>query len=74
MNTLENFINGEHMISQSHVFAPIFNPTIGVQNQQVSLSTEEETNHAISIAEEFFATWQKVMPVAVSIACHLYSL
>ncbi|MEP0072073.1 MAG: CoA-acylating methylmalonate-semialdehyde dehydrogenase [Marinomonas sp.] len=63
MNTLGNFINGEHVSSQSNVFAPIFNPATGVQSQQVSLSTEEETRHAIAIAEEAFATWQKVTPL-----------
>lgn len=63
MNTLGNFINGEHVSSQSNVFAPIFNPATGLQSQQVSLSTEEETRHAIAIAEEAFATWQKVTPL-----------
>ncbi|WOD06082.1 CoA-acylating methylmalonate-semialdehyde dehydrogenase [Marinomonas sp. GJ51-6] len=63
MNTLGNFINGEHVSSQSNVFAPIFNPATGKQSQQVGLSTEEETRHAIAIAEAAFSTWQKVTPL-----------
>lgn len=63
MDTLGNFINGEQVHSQSRTFAPIFNPATGKQTLQVNLSTEDETRHAIALAEEAFATWQKVTPL-----------
>lgn len=63
MKIIGNFINGELVASQSSRTAAIFNPATGQQTKAVSLSTENETEEAITIAQTAFENWSKVTPL-----------
>ncbi len=63
MNTLGNYINGQHTESTSGRVAPVFNPATGEQTRQVVLSSADETRAAIASAQEAFAKWRAVTPL-----------
>ncbi|GAB3484130.1 CoA-acylating methylmalonate-semialdehyde dehydrogenase [Marinomonas epiphytica] len=63
MKTLGNYINGQHVASESGRFGPVFNPATGQQSLHVGLSNAVETREAIASAETAFETWRKVTPL-----------
>jgi malonate-semialdehyde dehydrogenase (acetylating)/methylmalonate-semialdehyde dehydrogenase len=63
MQVIGNFINGELSASKSGRTAPIFNPATGAQIKSVTLSTSDETEAAIGVAQAAFASWSKVTPL-----------
>ena len=63
MNTLGNFINGQHVASQSGRVGPVYNPATGEQSLNVALSSADETRDAIAVAQTAFETWRKVTPL-----------
>jgi len=63
METLGNFVNGKHIASDSQRFGSVYNPATGEQSLKVSLSSADETRHAIAVAQTAFTTWSKVTPL-----------
>tara|TARA_R110000850_G_scaffold156359_2_gene280575 strand:+ start:13690 stop:15192 length:1503 start_codon:yes stop_codon:yes gene_type:complete len=63
MSILGNFINGQAVTSQSGRTAPVYNPATGEQSLQVALSSAQETQEAVRVADEAFATWSKISPL-----------
>lgn len=63
METVQNYIDGQLVASRSERFAPVYNPALGEQIRQVSLSSVEETESAIASAQEAFKTWSKLSPL-----------
>ncbi|MCA8862910.1 MULTISPECIES: CoA-acylating methylmalonate-semialdehyde dehydrogenase [unclassified Halomonas] len=63
MSILGNFINGQAVASQSGRTAPVYNPATGEQSLQVALSSAQETQEAVRVADEAFATWSKMSPL-----------
>ncbi|MCL6269649.1 CoA-acylating methylmalonate-semialdehyde dehydrogenase [Sansalvadorimonas sp. 2012CJ34-2] len=63
MRVIGNYINGELKASESGRESVIFNPATGEQVAAVSLSTAEETNHAIDVAAKAFPAWSNTSSV-----------
>ena len=63
MNTIGNFINGEHRQSSGGRTAPVYNPASGEQTAAVVLSSADETKEAIAVAQTAFESWSKVTPL-----------
>jgi malonate-semialdehyde dehydrogenase (acetylating)/methylmalonate-semialdehyde dehydrogenase len=63
MKTLGNFINCEHVASQSGRTATVYNPATGEPSRQVALSSADETRAAITCAQEALPGWSKVSPL-----------
>jgi malonate-semialdehyde dehydrogenase (acetylating)/methylmalonate-semialdehyde dehydrogenase len=63
MKTLGNFINCEHVASQSGRTATVYNPATGEPSMQVALSSADETRAAITCAQEALPGWSKVSPL-----------
>lgn len=63
MSILGNFINGQAVASQSGRTAPVYNPATGEQSLQVALSSAQETQEAVRVADEAFPTWSKMSPL-----------
>lgn len=63
METVQNFINGKISVSHSQRFSPVFNPATGAQTRRVVLSSDAETNEAITAAENAFVSWSKLSPL-----------
>jgi malonate-semialdehyde dehydrogenase (acetylating) / methylmalonate-semialdehyde dehydrogenase len=58
MNTvLGNFVNGQHVTSQSERHLPVYNPATGQESKQVALSSANETRDAIAAAQTAFPAW-----------------
>ena len=63
MRVIGNYINGALSASESGREGAIFNPATGEQVAAVSLSTAEETNHAIDVAAKAFPAWSNTSSV-----------
>ncbi|WP_418642592.1 CoA-acylating methylmalonate-semialdehyde dehydrogenase [Vibrio chaetopteri] len=63
METVQNYIAGQIVSSDSERFAPVYNPATGEQIKQVVLSTPQEANEAINVAKRAFSTWSKTSPL-----------
>ena len=63
MNTVENYINGEKIASQSGRTSPVYNPATGEQTKLVGLSTVAETESAIEAAKNAFPAWSAMPPL-----------
>jgi malonate-semialdehyde dehydrogenase (acetylating)/methylmalonate-semialdehyde dehydrogenase len=63
METVQNYIAGQIVSSDSERFAPVYNPATGEQIKQVALSTQQEANEAINVAKQAFSTWSKTSPL-----------
>ncbi|HIV73570.1 MAG TPA: CoA-acylating methylmalonate-semialdehyde dehydrogenase [Candidatus Pseudogracilibacillus intestinigallinarum] len=58
--TVKNFIGGKWVTSTSEKLEPVYNPATGEVIAEVPISTKEELNEAVAIANEAFETWRKV--------------
>ena len=63
MNTLGNFIDGQHMANHGDRLAPVYNPATGQQQARVVLSTAEQTRAAIDAADAAFDGWRRTTPL-----------
>lgn len=63
MYTLGNYINGQHIASQSGRSQSVFNPATGEARAQVSLASADETRDAIAAAATAFQSWSQVTPL-----------
>lgn len=63
MRTLQNYIAGRLIASESGRSGPVFNPATGEQSLSVGLSSADETREAIQAAEQAFASWKAVTPL-----------
>jgi len=63
METVYNFINGKQVASKGTKAWPIYNPATGQQIRQVFMSTADEVNEAIEVAEKAFPTWSRTSPL-----------
>jgi malonate-semialdehyde dehydrogenase (acetylating) / methylmalonate-semialdehyde dehydrogenase len=60
VKTLKNYIGGEWVESASEKTEIVYNPATGEELSIVPLSTKEEVDHAVLVANEAFKTWSKV--------------
>ncbi|MCR8641825.1 CoA-acylating methylmalonate-semialdehyde dehydrogenase [Paenibacillus sp. N1-5-1-14] len=56
---LNNFIDGQWVISNSGKCDPVYNPATGEVIAEVPLSTKDELNLAVEAAERAFVSWSK---------------
>lgn len=63
MNRIENFINGQKVVSQSERTSLVFNPATGEPQHEVGLSTVQETKEAIAAAELALPAWSGTTPL-----------
>lgn len=63
METIQNYIGGQYVASQSSRFAPVYNPATGKQVRQVVLSSSEEVEKAVAAADSAFPAWAKTSPL-----------
>lgn len=63
MQTLSNYIDGQHVQSQSQRTSAVYNPATGEQIKQVALSSAMETQAAVSRAQAALASWSAVTPL-----------
>lgn len=56
---LKNFINGEWVPASSSVFDQVLNPATGEVIAEVPLSSREDVDKAVQVAEESFEWWRK---------------
>ncbi|MDP2570702.1 CoA-acylating methylmalonate-semialdehyde dehydrogenase [Vibrio penaeicida] len=59
METINNFINGQRVESQTDRFGKVYNPATGQQTKQVVLSLASEVEEAIEAAANAFPMWSK---------------
>lgn len=57
---VKNYIGGEWIDSRTEKTEDVFNPATGEVIAQVSISTSEDVNNAIEVANEAFKTWKEV--------------
>src|SRR5690606_542095 len=62
MQTLGNLINNEAVAGRSERHATVFNPATGEPRLYVSLSSADETRHAIAAAQAAVEGWSKTPP------------
>ncbi|SKA56382.1 CoA-acylating methylmalonate-semialdehyde dehydrogenase [Enterovibrio nigricans] len=63
METIQNFINGQVIESNTDRFSPVYNPATGEQTRQVVLSTRSDVKSAIEMAQAAFPRWAKTPPL-----------
>lgn len=63
MLILGNFINGQHIASESGRHQAVYDPATGNPTKKVSLATEQETQEAITAAQEALPSWSAVTPL-----------
>ena len=63
METVYNFINGKQVASKGTKAWPIYNPATGEQIRQVIMSTPEEVNEAVEVAQAAFPAWAATSPL-----------
>lgn len=59
INTVKNYIGGEWLESVSSQTESVFNPATGKVIAEVPLSTKEDVERAVQVANEAFQTWSK---------------
>ncbi|WP_410514605.1 methylmalonate-semialdehyde dehydrogenase [Paenibacillus sp. BR2-3] len=57
---LKNYINGEWVESKTTRYEDVYNPATKEVIARVPLSTKEDINYAVEVAEKAFQKWQKV--------------
>lgn len=57
--TVKNFIGGKWVASTSEKVEPVYNPATGEVIAEVPLSTTEEVNEAVKVADAAFQDWRK---------------
>ncbi len=61
--TLRNYVGGKWVESRSTDIRDVVNPATGDVVARVPMSTRDEVNEAVQIAQTAFETWQSVPPV-----------
>ena len=61
--TLRNYVGGKWVESRSTDIRDVVNPATGEVVARVPMSTDEEVDEAVRIAQEAYRTWQKEPPV-----------
>src|SRR5699024_1028247 len=57
--TVKNFIGGKWVASTSKKVEPVYNPATGEVIAEVALSTTEEVDEAVKVADAAFQDWRK---------------
>ncbi|WP_138418080.1 methylmalonate-semialdehyde dehydrogenase [Aquibacillus sediminis] len=57
---LKNYINGEWVESKTSTYEDVYNPATKEVVAQVPISTKEEIDHAVEVAQTAFEKWSKV--------------
>ena len=60
---LKNYINGEWVNSNSDKVENVVNPATGATIAKMPLSTRDEVDHAIKIAQEAWWSWRETPPI-----------
>ncbi|WP_342025895.1 CoA-acylating methylmalonate-semialdehyde dehydrogenase [Cytobacillus pseudoceanisediminis] len=60
VKTLKNFIGGQWTLLESMNVSEIPNPATGEIIAKLPISTREDVNHAVAVANKAFQTWKKV--------------
>lgn len=62
LRKLKNYINGEWLESQATEYETVVNPATKEEISQVPLSTFDDVEKAVSVAEKTFLEWKEVAP------------
>ncbi|GGC76264.1 methylmalonate semialdehyde dehydrogenase [acylating] 2 [Thalassobacillus devorans] len=60
VNTLKNYVGGQWIESKSEKSEKVYNPATGEVIGNVPLSSQEDVDHAVSVASEAFQSWKEV--------------
>lgn len=60
VKVLKNYINGEWVASKSNKSEPVYNPATGEVIAQVPISSKEDVDEAVKLANEAFQEWKEV--------------
>ncbi|WP_085991119.1 CoA-acylating methylmalonate-semialdehyde dehydrogenase, partial [Oceanobacillus senegalensis] len=60
VETIKNYIGGEWVEAKTDKTEPVYNPATGEVIAQVPISTQEDIEHAIQVADEAFESWKEV--------------
>src|SRR5262245_25667637 len=63
MQTIQNAIDGRKVTSSSRRIAPVYNPATGEQIAALPLSTVDELNTAVKVANKVAAEWGETPPL-----------
>ncbi|NOI26499.1 CoA-acylating methylmalonate-semialdehyde dehydrogenase [Vibrio mediterranei] len=63
METIQNYIAGAIVNSESERFSAVYNPATGEQTKQVVLSYAHEAEQAVEAASTAFKAWSKTSPL-----------
>jgi len=58
--TLKNYVNGEWVEAKSSETAPVYNPATGEVIAHVPISSSEDVNHAVELANQAYKEWKEV--------------
>jgi len=60
VQTLKNFIGGEWVKAKTDKTEPVYNPATGEIIAHVPISSKEDLNHAVHVANKAFQTWKEL--------------
>ncbi len=60
VQTLKNFIGGEWIQAKTDKTEPVYNPATGEVIAHVPISTKEDLDHAVHVANKAFQTWKEL--------------
>jgi len=59
IKTLKNYVGGEWIEAKTDKSEPVYNPATGEILAHVPISSREDLDHAVSVADEAFQTWKE---------------
>lgn len=60
VKTLKNYVGGEWIGAKSDKTEPVYNPATGEIIAHVPLSSQEDVDHAVKVADEAFQEWKEM--------------
>jgi malonate-semialdehyde dehydrogenase (acetylating)/methylmalonate-semialdehyde dehydrogenase len=60
VEVVKNYVNGKWVEAKSDKTEPVYNPATGEVIAHVPISSQEDVEYAVEVAEEAFASWKEV--------------
>lgn len=60
VEVLKNYIGGKWVEAKTDKSEPVYNPATGEVIAQVPVSSQEDVNHAVEVAQEAFQSWKEI--------------
>src|SRR5699024_3628526 len=60
VKTLKNYVNGEWVTPKSNETAPVYNPATGEVIAHVPISSSEDVDNAVELANQAYKEWKEV--------------